>query len=88
MHMINDILDLSLITNGKLRIQPATFSVKKVVDDVSKLISFQATNKGIDFITNNKFPRETEILMFNDENRRKQILLNLLRYAMKYSESV
>jgi CheY-like chemotaxis protein len=84
--MINDILDLSLITNGKLRIQPTKFSVSSVVTEVSKLIKFQAKRKGVDLIFHNKFNEETNVTLFNDSNRLKQILLNLMSNALKFTE--
>jgi CheY-like chemotaxis protein len=84
--MINDILDLTQITNGKLRLNPTDFSVVDVVKDVSKLIKFQAKRKKISFQFENRFPLEQQISLRSDPNRLKQIILNLLGNALKFTE--
>jgi CheY-like chemotaxis protein len=84
--MINDILDMTQITNGKLRIVPTSFSVIKIIKEVSKLIKFQAKKKGLAFIIENKFTKGSEIILRSDPNRLKQIILNLLGNALKFTE--
>ena len=83
--MINDILDLSQITNGKLRLNPISFSPFEVVKDVTKLIKFQAKRKGLDFHLENKLPSypNKPFMIINDPNRLKQVILNLLGNALK-----
>ena len=84
--MINDILDWSQISHGKLRIIPSTFSVLEVLKEVAELIKFQAKRKGLEFITEDLLPKEKICLLYNDPNRLKQIVLNLLGNALKFTE--
>jgi two-component system, sensor histidine kinase len=84
--MINDILDFTQISNGKLRINPSKFCVMTIVKEVSKLIKFRAKKKGIDLIIENRFPFERRVHILSDPNRLKQILLNLLGNGLKFTE--
>jgi two-component system, sensor histidine kinase len=87
--MINDILDYSQIMNGQLRLQSEQFSVWNIIKDVSKLIKFQAKRKGLvftaeNFVSDDNLRRGTPLS--NDPNRLKQVILNLLGNALKFTE--
>ncbi len=83
--IINDILDFSKIESGKMEIVEAEYELGKVLNDVVNMIDLKATQKNlymevhVEEILPNK--------LFGDEVRIKQILLNLLNNAVKYTPS-
>jgi signal transduction histidine kinase/CheY-like chemotaxis protein len=80
--LINDILDLSKIEAGKLEIQYAWVDVEKVCQASLQLIKQQANKKDIRF----SLVMDAAPEMFQaDERRVKQILVNLLMNAVKFS---
>ena len=85
--MINDILDFCQISNGKLRLNPQLFDVVESVREVGKLIKFQAKKKGLEFEFINKLNTLKGRKIRNDPNRLKQVILNLLGNALKFTES-
>jgi CheY-like chemotaxis protein len=89
MLMINDILDYSQISNGKLRLNYECFSLWDTIKDVTKLIKFQAKAKGLLFIVEcnlkNAADYGKKALIRSDPNRLKQILLNLFGNALKFT---
>ena len=85
LYMINDILDFSQISNGKLRLSFSYFSLWTVIKDISKLIKFQAKEKGLEFILEKDSERD-DYMIYSDQNRIKQVLLNLLGNALKFTK--
>ena len=88
MSMINDILDYSQISNGKLRLTREYFSLWEIIKEVSKLIKFQAKAKGLIYkvecnITSSEYDKKAYIK--SDPNRLRQILLNLIGNALKFT---
>ncbi len=84
LQIINDILDLSKIEAGKLRMEDITFDLHEILDDVTKLIFLSASKKGLEseLIVEENVPRYIK----GDPLRLKQILLNLLSNALKFTE--
>jgi len=84
MSLINDILDFSKIEAGKIAFAPAEVDVRALVEHVTELLSPRAFEKGIelaDFVA----PEVPERVLV-DENRLRQILLNLTGNAIKFTE--
>jgi len=83
MTVINDILDFSKIEAGKLEIEKIPFDLGVLVDDVHALMCLQAKAKGLAFATgiDSQVPR----LIEGDPGRIKQILINLLGNAVKFT---
>ncbi len=82
--VINDILDLSKIEAGKLELDPIEFNLHSTVKDTAKVLEFQARQKGIELTTYIE-PNVPELLI-GDQIRLRQILLNLLGNAVKFTE--
>jgi PAS domain S-box-containing protein len=82
--IINDILDLSKIEAGKVRLSQETFNLKLLMDEVDNLIKPLAVNKGLDYKSN--VDPEIDIFLIGDPGRLKQILYNLLGNAVKFTE--
>lgn len=84
LHIINDILDLSKIEAGKISIEYEATDLTKVVEELELLFFSGMKDKGITFSTkiDNKVP---QYLML-DVNRLRQILLNVIGNAQKFTD--
>ncbi len=82
--MINDVLDASKIEAGKLVLEKSPFNLIQTVDEVKALFAEQAKSKNIEF----KVTLLTEVptLLIGDGGRIRQILLNLVGNALKFTE--
>ncbi len=81
--IINDVLDISSIESGRMKIAHDDFDIKKMVNSLTTLFYNQAKAKGVEFIVRMQ-PMESEWLS-GDELRVRQILLNLLSNAVKFT---
>ncbi|MCR4585520.1 MAG: DegV family EDD domain-containing protein [Lachnospiraceae bacterium] len=81
--LINDILDMSKIESGRMDIIKAPYDVAKMLSDVTNMIVGSVDEKGL------KFTIDVDPLLpsqlYSDEVRIKQILINLLNNAVKYT---
>lgn len=84
LEIINDILDISKIEAGKLAIQKKRFRPDKLIADVQSLMDVRAAEK--DLQLNIEFQSEIPKTIRNDDKRLKQILVNLLGNAIKFTE--
>ncbi|HNP01520.1 MAG TPA: ATP-binding protein [Agitococcus sp.] len=82
--IINDILDFSKIEAGRLVLETLDFNPRLVVEDVVSLLSDQAHRKGL-VLTTDIDPNLTAVIN-GDANRLRQILLNLVGNALKFTE--
>ncbi len=83
--IINDILDFSKIEAGKLDIEKVPFSLLDVVESAAELMSQRADDKGLSLVTvvDPKLPDA----LLGDPARVRQILLNLVGNALKFTET-
>jgi signal transduction histidine kinase/DNA-binding NarL/FixJ family response regulator len=82
--IINDILDFSKIEAGKLELDPAPFSLRGLVRDLLKLLAFRAHPKGLELLAD--IPASVPDAVIGDSIRLRQVLLNLLGNALKFTE--
>ena len=82
--IVNDILDLSKIEAGKLRIDVGEFSLKAMLDDVAGLVSEQADAKGLALAIS--IAPGLPDRLFGDAKRIGQILINFANNAVKFTE--
>jgi signal transduction histidine kinase/CheY-like chemotaxis protein len=82
--IINDILDFSKIEAGKMEIVPVEYLLASLVNDTVNIIRTRLMEKRLRFFTNidGNIPNN----LIGDEVRLRQIMLNLLTNAVKYSE--
>ncbi len=80
--LINDILDISKIEAGELRVYENDISLKGVIDELFDLFCPIAENKNIKLINNFQIENHN---ITSDENRIKQIIKNLLSNAIKFT---
>ena len=81
--IINDILDLNKIESGKMEIVPAEYDVSGLVYDLSNMIKLRAENKHLEFHVN--VSPDVPAKLYGDDVRIRQILMNLLTNAIKYT---
>ena len=82
--IINDILDFSKIEAGRLDIEAVEFGLDAVIEHVCDAISFQAENKGIEFLV--RYDQTIPSTLIGDPLRLGQILLNLCGNAVKFTD--
>ncbi len=85
LHIINDILDLSKIDAGRLLLERDRVRIDELLSDLRSLLDVRAESKGLDFTIefDGLVPETIEI----DAIRLRQILLNLLGNAIKFTET-
>lgn len=81
--LINDILDMSKIEDGKLTVNHEPFYLKQVLDSVTTIIYPQAEAQRLNFKVSVPETAETELM--GDAMRISQILINLLSNAVKFT---
>jgi signal transduction histidine kinase/CheY-like chemotaxis protein/PAS domain-containing protein/HPt (histidine-containing phosphotransfer) domain-containing protein len=82
--IINDILDLSKIENGRLDLTPIAYDTASLINDTVNLNIVKYDSKPIEF--NLQVDENIPSTLFGDELRIKQILNNLLSNAYKYTD--
>lgn len=81
--LINDILDMSRIESGKMDIVPVNYDVGEMLSDIVNMIWIRAQEKGLEFHVD--VDQSMPSLLYGDEVRIKQILINVLNNAVKYT---
>ena len=82
--LINDILDISKVESGKLKLSPMTFSVVESVENLVNISQPMIKEKNIDFSFHiNRMEKE---YLYTDQLRLNQIYINILSNAIKYTE--
>lgn len=82
--ILNDILDISKIEAGKLRVEEAEFDLTLAVDEVADLLAPVAEEKGIELAV--VFEKEFSRRVVGDLGRLRQTMLNLMNNALKFTE--
>ncbi len=86
LHLINDILDYSKIENGKLHLDIQPFDMQTLLDEISELVFAMVEAKGIVFKVECPLKEDIKCYVNGDMFRVKQILLNLLGNAVKFTD--
>ena len=81
--LINDILDLSKIESGHVELQETSFDVLEVVENISNLMALRAHEKNLELLCH-MLP-DTPVHLIGDPVRLRQVLLNLLGNAVKFT---
>jgi PAS domain S-box-containing protein len=83
--IISDIMDFSKIDAGQVVINKRILSVNKLLSFIQRDFAFHANSKGIELKLADSNP-ETEVLIESDELKLRQILVNLVNNAIKFTE--
>ena len=82
--LINDILDISKVESGKLKLSPLTFSIVETVENLVTVSQPMIKEKNIEFSFHiNQMEKE---YLYTDQLRLNQIYINILSNAIKYTE--
>ena len=82
--LLNDLLDSAKIESGKLELESAPFSLRRMLDQMTRVLSVRASEKGLAFYC--RVPDETPDAVLGDRMRLQQVLLNLASNAIKFTE--
>ncbi len=81
--LINDVLDLSKIEAGKVELQAATFDLRACVYQSVDLLAMEADRKGLEMVVD--IDGELPALVRGDPQRLRQVMVNLLKNAVKFT---
>lgn len=82
--LINDVLDFSKIESGMLLISPHSTCIRESIYDIASIICPKAKEKGIDVKVN--ISRNTPYHVMVDDHRLRQVIMNFLSNAVKFTE--
>ncbi len=82
--LVNDILDLSKIESGKMNLVEREYDVTDMLLGVCNMIRVRSADKGLDFTT--EIDPDIPRMLYADDGKIKQVVLNLLTNAVKYTE--
>jgi len=83
LEIINDILDLSKIESGKIELEEKNINLNKVIDDSVSIMLARAEEKGIRI--KKVIAKGTPVNLLGDSTRLRQILVNLISNAIKFT---
>jgi hypothetical protein len=83
--IINDVLDISKIEAGQIILHERELTAQNLITEIQKEYSYKSKTKGVDFIISANTPSKP-IIFTSDEMRIKQVLINFVGNAIKFTE--
>ncbi len=83
--VINDILDFSKIEAGHIDLEARAFAVRQCVEEAAELLAVRAAEKGVELTC--EIGRDVPTMIVGDSSRLRQVLVNLLGNAVKFTET-
>ena len=80
--LINDILDMSRIENGKMEITHEPFYIRAMLDEIESMLNSEAQRRGVRFTVEQALQSE---MLLGDSIRLRQVIVNLLSNAFKFT---
>ena len=80
--LINEVLELSQIESGKLKLKNSEVDLEKLINECLQVLRPLSANTNLNFVVNSK-----ACIAYSDATRIKQILINLISNAIKYGDS-
>ncbi len=84
LHLINDILDMSKLSSGQMQLTPVTYKPGDMLSELVGMLWIRAKEKNLEFKVNVAPDLPSELIA--DEVRIKQILINVVNNAIKYTK--
>jgi hypothetical protein len=85
LNIIDELVDIAKIEAGQVDLHKKVEMINEIINDVHKFFSNEATSKGIELKTNKGF-YDKESVIYTDINKLNQILGNLVKNAIKYTD--
>jgi signal transduction histidine kinase/ligand-binding sensor domain-containing protein/CheY-like chemotaxis protein len=82
--LLDDILDLSKIEAERLELSPHSFELRDFLDDIIRTLALRAEQKGLDLV--GRVDPAVPSLLIGDAHRLRQIIINLVGNAIKFTE--
>ena len=84
LHLINDVLDMAKIESGRMNLHLEKFTVQSILEEVTSITSTLASEKNLALFIDETSDQEIEI--FADNTRVRQVMINLVNNAIKFTE--
>jgi signal transduction histidine kinase len=84
LHLINDVLDMAKIESGRMNLHPEKFRVHDMLEEVNSITSTLASERNISLFIEKDSDQEVEIVA--DNTRIRQVMINLVNNAIKFTE--
>jgi signal transduction histidine kinase len=81
----DDVLDLSKIEAGRITIESSAFDLRDIVEDIAKMLEPMAKRNGVDLFSD--YPSDTPRFFVGDGGRIRQVILNLVGNAVKFTSA-
>jgi signal transduction histidine kinase/CheY-like chemotaxis protein/HPt (histidine-containing phosphotransfer) domain-containing protein len=85
LNLINDLLEYSKLLTGKMTLDPEHFNIRELISELLSMFQFQASEKNVELNANTD--ENVPETLYGDKFRLKQILMNLISNAVKFSEN-
>ena len=82
--LINDILDMSRIESGRMQLKSEEFSFREMMEQINTIINGQCEDKGL--IYESRVSGDTDEYFIGDDLRLRQIVINILGNAVKFTD--
>jgi signal transduction histidine kinase/CheY-like chemotaxis protein/HPt (histidine-containing phosphotransfer) domain-containing protein/HAMP domain-containing protein len=86
LNIINDILDVSKLQAGKLKLIPVHYDFGAMIDNISSIAHFLVDDSHKNISFDLIMEKNDQVCLYGDDMRLRQILLNLLSNAIKFTE--
>ena len=82
-NLLNDLIDISMIESGEMRMSYRYFDINLFIKSILTDLSLMAEEKNIKLVFN---PTKEALQVFGDKDKLKQVFVNLLQNAIKYTD--
>jgi two-component system phosphate regulon sensor histidine kinase PhoR len=82
-NLLNDLIDISMIESGEMRMNYGYFNINELLNNITSEQKNLADEKHIDLVFS---PADNQLQLFGDKDKIKQVMVNLLQNAIKYTE--
>ena len=82
-NLLNDLIDISMIESGEMRMNYGYFNINELLNSITSEQKNLADEKHIDLVFR---PADNQLQLFGDKDKIKQVMVNLLQNAIKYTE--
>lgn len=82
-NLLNDLIDISMIESGEMRMSYRYFKIHQYLESIVNELKPMADEKGIELVYEYQ---DEKLELFGDRNKLRQVLINLIQNAIKYTE--